>query len=169
MERRLLGRNQVNFTSLSICLLQLLYLCARANVLNLAQVHCSTWACMLCVSQKYFQHACFVSLENIFQCLECRFLFVMFIMLHNISTCGCMFLFVMFIMWCNISTCGCMCYTCLCMRMYEYYSCSFLFQGRVDDNIETIRKRFKVFLESSIPVVNHYDSLGKVRKVRIQS
>lgn len=38
-------------------------------------------------------------------------------------------------------------------------------QGRVDDNIETIRKRFKVFLESSIPVVNHYDSLGKVRKI----
>eukprot|EP00250_Pteridium_aquilinum_P002061 c12269_g1_i1 orf=264-926(-) len=38
-------------------------------------------------------------------------------------------------------------------------------QGRVDDNIETIRKRFKVFIESSIPVINHYDSLGKVRKI----
>ncbi|KAJ9188585.1 hypothetical protein P3X46_003928 [Hevea brasiliensis] len=38
-------------------------------------------------------------------------------------------------------------------------------QGRVDDNIETIRKRFKVFLESSIPVVEYYDSKGKVRKI----
>uniref|UniRef100_A0A1D1XU05 UMP-CMP kinase n=1 Tax=Anthurium amnicola TaxID=1678845 RepID=A0A1D1XU05_9ARAE len=38
-------------------------------------------------------------------------------------------------------------------------------QGRVDDNIETIRKRFKVFLESSIPVVEYYNSKGKVRKI----
>ncbi|KAL5563966.1 hypothetical protein UlMin_033713 [Ulmus minor] len=38
-------------------------------------------------------------------------------------------------------------------------------QGRVDDNIETIRKRFKVFLESSLPVIEHYNSRGKVRKV----
>ncbi|KAL3571706.1 hypothetical protein D5086_025610, partial [Populus alba] len=37
-------------------------------------------------------------------------------------------------------------------------------QGREDDNIETIRKRFKVFLESSLPVVEYYDSKGKVRK-----
>lgn len=38
-------------------------------------------------------------------------------------------------------------------------------QGRDDDNIETIRKRFKVFLESSLPVIEHYDSRGKVRKI----
>ncbi|MQL75112.1 hypothetical protein Taro_007466 [Colocasia esculenta] len=38
-------------------------------------------------------------------------------------------------------------------------------QGRVDDNVETIRKRFKVFIESSIPVVEHYGSKGKVHKV----
>nr|XP_018678515.1 PREDICTED: UMP-CMP kinase 3-like isoform X1 [Musa acuminata subsp. malaccensis]XP_018678516.1 PREDICTED: UMP-CMP kinase 3-like isoform X1 [Musa acuminata subsp. malaccensis] len=38
-------------------------------------------------------------------------------------------------------------------------------QGRDDDNIETIRKRFKVFVESSIPVVEYYDMKGKVRKV----
>ncbi|KAK4763144.1 hypothetical protein SAY86_008912 [Trapa natans] len=38
-------------------------------------------------------------------------------------------------------------------------------QGREDDNIETIRKRFKVFVESSIPVVEHYKSRGKVRKI----
>ncbi|KAH0460979.1 hypothetical protein IEQ34_008554 [Dendrobium chrysotoxum] len=38
-------------------------------------------------------------------------------------------------------------------------------QGRDDDNIETIRKRFKVFLESSLPVVEYYNLKGKVRKV----
>eukprot|EP00270_Netrium_digitus_P014067 TRINITY_DN4740_c0_g1_i2.p1 TRINITY_DN4740_c0_g1~~TRINITY_DN4740_c0_g1_i2.p1 ORF type:complete len:292 (+),score=26.60 TRINITY_DN4740_c0_g1_i2:25-900(+) len=38
-------------------------------------------------------------------------------------------------------------------------------EGRIDDNIETIRKRFKVFLEQSLPVVQHYESRGKVRKV----
>ncbi|KAG5251341.1 UMP-CMP kinase [Salix suchowensis] len=38
-------------------------------------------------------------------------------------------------------------------------------EGRVDDNIETIRKRFKVFQESSLPVVEYYDSKGKVRKI----
>uniref|UniRef100_A0A7N0RJL3 UMP-CMP kinase n=1 Tax=Kalanchoe fedtschenkoi TaxID=63787 RepID=A0A7N0RJL3_KALFE len=38
-------------------------------------------------------------------------------------------------------------------------------QGRVDDNIETIRKRFKVFLDSTLPVIEHYDSLGKVKKI----
>jgi UMP-CMP kinase len=38
-------------------------------------------------------------------------------------------------------------------------------QGREDDNIETIRKRFKVFLESSLPVVQYYENKGKVRKI----
>lgn len=38
-------------------------------------------------------------------------------------------------------------------------------QGRVDDNIETIRKRFKVFVESSLPVVQQYEQRGKVRKI----
>ncbi|XP_071725113.1 UMP-CMP kinase 3-like [Rutidosis leptorrhynchoides] len=37
--------------------------------------------------------------------------------------------------------------------------------GREDDNIETIRKRFKVFLESSLPVVQYYENKGKVRKI----
>lgn len=40
-----------------------------------------------------------------------------------------------------------------------------IIKGREDDNIETIRKRFKVFLESSLPVINYYDAKGKVRKV----
>ncbi|XP_065864904.1 UMP-CMP kinase 3-like isoform X1 [Euphorbia lathyris] len=38
-------------------------------------------------------------------------------------------------------------------------------QGRVDDNIETIRKRFKVFLESSLPVIQYYEAKGKVCKI----
>nr|GEU47629.1 UMP-CMP kinase 3 [Tanacetum cinerariifolium] len=38
-------------------------------------------------------------------------------------------------------------------------------QGREDDNIDTIRKRFKVFLESSLPVIEYYNSKGKVRKI----
>ena len=42
-------------------------------------------------------------------------------------------------------------------------------QGRDDDNIETIRKRFRVFVESSLPVVEYYDMKGKVRKVSTSS
>ncbi|XP_024983507.1 UMP-CMP kinase 3-like isoform X2 [Cynara cardunculus var. scolymus] len=38
-------------------------------------------------------------------------------------------------------------------------------QGRVDDNIDTIRKRFKVFVESSLSVIDYYNSKGKVRKI----
>ncbi|GAB2270884.1 UMP-CMP kinase 3 [Dionaea muscipula] len=38
-------------------------------------------------------------------------------------------------------------------------------QGREDDNIETIRKRFKVYMESSLPVIEYYNSRGKVRKI----
>jgi adenylate kinase family enzyme len=38
-------------------------------------------------------------------------------------------------------------------------------QGRADDNIETIRKRFRVFVESSLPVIQYYDSKGMVKKV----
>ncbi|KAF3324805.1 Uridylate kinase [Carex littledalei] len=38
-------------------------------------------------------------------------------------------------------------------------------QGREDDNVETIKKRFKVFIESTLPVVTYYEQRGKVRKV----
>ncbi|SPT16902.1 unnamed protein product [Triticum aestivum] len=40
-----------------------------------------------------------------------------------------------------------------------------ILQGRVDDNIETIRKRFKVFVESSLPVIEYYDAKDKVKKI----
>jgi UMP-CMP kinase len=35
-------------------------------------------------------------------------------------------------------------------------------QGRVDDNIETIKKRFRVFVEQSMPVIDEYKTLSKV-------
>ena len=38
-------------------------------------------------------------------------------------------------------------------------------EGRTDDNAATIRKRFRVFEESTQPVVAHYAALGKVARV----
>ena len=38
-------------------------------------------------------------------------------------------------------------------------------EGRTDDNEATIRKRFHVFQESSLPVVAHYDKVGKVARI----
>ena len=38
-------------------------------------------------------------------------------------------------------------------------------EGRTDDNIETIKKRFKTFVESSMPVIDYYNTLNKVRSV----
>ncbi|KAF2480807.1 UMP-CMP kinase-like protein [Neohortaea acidophila] len=37
--------------------------------------------------------------------------------------------------------------------------------GRADDNEESIKKRFKTFVEQSMPVVNHFEGQGKVVKV----
>lgn len=37
--------------------------------------------------------------------------------------------------------------------------------GRVDDNEESIRKRLATFNESTLPVVDHYESLNKVAKI----
>ncbi|XP_030464513.2 UMP-CMP kinase 3-like [Syzygium oleosum] len=38
-------------------------------------------------------------------------------------------------------------------------------QGRADDNAETIRNRLKVYSEATVPVINYYNSKGKVRKI----
>ena len=38
--------------------------------------------------------------------------------------------------------------------------------GRADDNLESIKKRFQTYLEKTIPVIEHYDRLGKIKKVR---
>lgn len=37
--------------------------------------------------------------------------------------------------------------------------------GRADDNIETIKKRFHTFVETSYPVIQHYQKAGKVAQV----
>eukprot|EP00878_Enallax_costatus_P006434 GHUV01006746.1.p1 GENE.GHUV01006746.1~~GHUV01006746.1.p1 ORF type:complete len:269 (+),score=100.18 GHUV01006746.1:174-980(+) len=37
--------------------------------------------------------------------------------------------------------------------------------GRSDDNAETIRKRFATFVEQSMPVISHYEQLGKCHKI----
>lgn len=38
--------------------------------------------------------------------------------------------------------------------------------GRTDDNIESIKKRFRTFVETSMPVVDYFDKQNKVIKVR---
>ncbi|KAJ6832192.1 UMP-CMP kinase-like [Iris pallida] len=38
-------------------------------------------------------------------------------------------------------------------------------QGRIDDNIETVKKRLKVFSKLNLPVVNYYSGRGKVHKI----
>eukprot|EP00188_Purpureofilum_apyrenoidigerum_P004076 Plantae.Rhodophyta-Purpureofilum_apyrenoidigerum.ctg4454.p1 GENE.Plantae.Rhodophyta-Purpureofilum_apyrenoidigerum.ctg4454~~Plantae.Rhodophyta-Purpureofilum_apyrenoidigerum.ctg4454.p1 ORF type:complete len:379 (-),score=77.86 Plantae.Rhodophyta-Purpureofilum_apyrenoidigerum.ctg4454:1601-2737(-) len=37
--------------------------------------------------------------------------------------------------------------------------------GRTDDNAESIRKRFKTFVETSMPVIEYYEAKGKVRRI----
>lgn len=37
--------------------------------------------------------------------------------------------------------------------------------GRVDDNFDSILKRFRTFSNTSFPVIEHFDRLGKVEKV----
>ena len=44
----------------------------------------------------------------------------------------------------------------------------FVLQGRVDDNIETMRKRLKTFEALNLPVINYYSEKGKLFKVYIQ-
>ncbi|KAK9822638.1 hypothetical protein WJX81_002237 [Elliptochloris bilobata] len=38
-------------------------------------------------------------------------------------------------------------------------------EGRTDDNLETIRKRFKVFMDSTQPIINFYVAKGRVRRI----
>jgi UMP-CMP kinase len=37
--------------------------------------------------------------------------------------------------------------------------------GRSDDNLESIKKRFKTFVETSMPVVDHFEKEGRVLKI----
>lgn len=38
-------------------------------------------------------------------------------------------------------------------------------EARPDDNLETIRKRFRVHVEQCLPVLAHYEKKGKLRQV----
>jgi|TARA_R110002003_G_scaffold129_8_gene12136 UMP-CMP kinase len=40
--------------------------------------------------------------------------------------------------------------------------------GRADDNMESIKKRFRVFVETSMPVVNEMEEKGKVVRVNAE-
>lgn len=38
--------------------------------------------------------------------------------------------------------------------------------GRADDNLESIKKRFRTFVETSMPVVDAFEAQDKVEKVK---
>ena len=37
--------------------------------------------------------------------------------------------------------------------------------GRSDDNIDTIKKRFETFMNKTLPVVQYYESINKLKRV----
>ena len=37
--------------------------------------------------------------------------------------------------------------------------------GRSDDNEESLKKRFATFKAESVPIIEHFEKLGKIRKV----
>ena len=37
--------------------------------------------------------------------------------------------------------------------------------GRVDDNVETIKKRFRTFMEKTVPVLEKYEQQNNVKRV----
>lgn len=41
--------------------------------------------------------------------------------------------------------------------------------GRSDDNLESLKKRFNTYLNDTMPIVNHYDAQGLVRKINAES
>ncbi|KAH8488887.1 hypothetical protein H0E87_024496 [Populus deltoides] len=54
------------------------------------------------------------------------------------------------------------------LPMHLFTTFSVFLKGRVDDNIETIGKRLKVYFETTLPVINYYNSKGKVQKIDAQ-
>lgn len=40
-----------------------------------------------------------------------------------------------------------------------------LTSGRVDDNIESIKKRFKTYVDQTMPVIEHFREDGRVREI----
>jgi len=38
-------------------------------------------------------------------------------------------------------------------------------QGRTDDNMEAVNKRFETFTQKNMPVITFYEQFGKVRRI----
>ncbi|XP_045502039.1 UMP-CMP kinase [Colias croceus] len=41
--------------------------------------------------------------------------------------------------------------------------------GRSDDNLESLKKRFNTYLNDTMPIINHYDEKGLVRRVNAET
>ncbi|XP_013162589.1 PREDICTED: UMP-CMP kinase [Papilio xuthus] len=41
--------------------------------------------------------------------------------------------------------------------------------GRSDDNLESLQKRFNTYINDTMPIINHYDQLGLVKRVNAES
>lgn len=37
--------------------------------------------------------------------------------------------------------------------------------GRTDDNMDSLKKRFNTYINDTMPIINHYRSLGKVQQI----
>lgn len=37
--------------------------------------------------------------------------------------------------------------------------------GRTDDNLESLKKRFDTYMNDTMPIIEHYRSLSKVRQI----
>lgn len=37
--------------------------------------------------------------------------------------------------------------------------------GRSDDNVESLKKRFQTYVGDTMPIIEHYEALGLVRKI----
>ncbi|XP_013137013.1 PREDICTED: UMP-CMP kinase [Papilio polytes] len=41
--------------------------------------------------------------------------------------------------------------------------------GRSDDNLESLQKRFNTYINDTMPIINHYDELGLVKRINAES
>ncbi|XP_022815164.1 UMP-CMP kinase [Spodoptera litura] len=40
--------------------------------------------------------------------------------------------------------------------------------GRSDDNLDSLKKRFNTYINDTLPIINHYDELGLVRRINAE-
>ncbi|XP_068620295.1 UMP-CMP kinase-like [Battus philenor] len=41
--------------------------------------------------------------------------------------------------------------------------------GRSDDNLESLKKRFNTYINDTMPIINHYEELGLVKRINAES